>query len=65
MRALFGSVARDNPGPESKVDALLGLDPRARKILFEIARMRDELSQTPTTSWDLRADRVYRHESGG
>ena len=34
--ALFGSVVRDDFGPESDVDVLVSFDPRARRTLFDI-----------------------------
>ena len=42
--AFFGSVVRDDFGPESDVDVLVSFDPRARRTLFDIVRMQDELS---------------------
>ena len=42
--ALFGSVVRDDFGPDSDVDVLVSFDPEARRTLFDIVRMQDELS---------------------
>lgn len=42
--ALFGSVVRDDFGPESDVDVLASFDPRARHTLLDIVRLQDELS---------------------
>ena len=42
--ALFGSVLRDDFGPESDVDVLVRFDPEARRTLFDMSRMQDELS---------------------
>ena len=44
--ALFGSVLRDDFGPESDVDVLVRFDPQARHTLLDIAQMQDELSST-------------------
>jgi uncharacterized protein len=41
--ALFGSVLRDDFGPDSDVDVLVTFAPDARRTLFDLARMRDEL----------------------
>ena len=41
--ALFGSVVRDDFGPESDVDLLVSFDPGIRRTLFDIVRMEDEL----------------------
>ena len=43
--ALFGSVVRDNFGPDSDVDVLISFDPSARRTLFDMVRMQDELSR--------------------
>ena len=43
--ALFGSVMRDDFGPESDVDVLVSFDPGARRTLFDMVRMEDELSR--------------------
>lgn len=42
--ALFGSVVRDDFGPDSDVDVLVEFDPEAHPTLFDIVRMQDELS---------------------
>ena len=42
--ALFGSVVRDDFGPDSDVDVLVSFAPEARRTLFDIVRMQDELS---------------------
>ena len=42
--ALFGSVLRDDFGPESDVDVLVRFDPQARHTLFDLAQMQDDLS---------------------
>ena len=42
--ALFGSVMRDDFRPDSDVDVLVSFAPQARRTLFDIVRMQDELS---------------------
>lgn len=42
--ALFGSVLRDDFGPQSDVDVLVRFDPRARHTLFDMVRMQAELT---------------------
>jgi len=51
--ALFGSVLRDDFGPESDVDMLVRFGPRARHTLLDIAQMQDELSATLGRAVDL------------
>ena len=41
--ALFGSVLRDDFGPESDIDVLVSFDPAARHTLFDMVRMEEEL----------------------
>ena len=41
--ALFGSVLRDDFGPESDVDVLVSLDETARHTLFDLHQMEEEL----------------------
>ncbi len=41
--ALFGSVVREDFGPDSDVDVLIQFQPQARHTLFDMARMEDEL----------------------
>ena len=43
--ALFGSVLRDDFGPESDVDVLVTFEREAPWSLFDIATMRDELAR--------------------
>ena len=43
--ALFGSVLRDDFRPESDVDVLVSIDPKAHIGLFEIAEMGLELEE--------------------
>ena len=41
--ALFGSVLRDDFGPDSDIDVLAGFDEAARHTLFDLDRMEEEL----------------------
>ena len=41
--ALFGSVLRDDFGPDSDVDVLVKFAPEAGHSLFDMVRMREEL----------------------
>ena len=43
--AVFGSVLREDFGPESDIDVLVSIDPRARIGLCEIAEMKIELEK--------------------
>lgn len=54
--ALFGSAVREDFGPESDVDVLISFDLRARRTLFDIVRMQDELSRM----FDRKVDLVTR-----
>ena len=51
--ALFGSVLRDDFGPDSDVDVLVRFDPRARHTLLDIVQIQDELSSTLGRGTDL------------
>lgn len=51
--SLFGSVLRDDFGPESDVDVMVRFDPRARHTLFDLAGMQDELSTLLGRKTDL------------
>lgn len=41
--ALFGSVLREDFAPESDVDVLVSFEPDARRTLFDLVDMQDEL----------------------
>ena len=41
--AFFGSVVRDDFGPDSDVDVLVSFDPTVRYGLFDLVHMEDEL----------------------
>ena len=43
--ALFGSVVREDFGPDSDVDVLIQFQPQARHTLLDMARMEEELRQ--------------------
>ncbi len=43
--ALFGSVLRDDFGPDSDIDILAGFDESARHTLFDMDRMEEELKE--------------------
>lgn len=49
----FGSVLRDDFGPESDVDLLVTFAPEAGWTLFDMARMRDELMRLLGREVDL------------
>ena len=51
--ALFGSVLRDDFGPESDVDVLVRFEPQARHTLLDMARMQAELSRILGREVDL------------
>jgi predicted nucleotidyltransferase len=51
--SLFGSVLRDDFRPDSDVDVLVRFDPEARRTLFDLARMQDELQQILGRNVDL------------
>jgi predicted nucleotidyltransferase len=54
--ALFGSVLRDDFGPQSDVDVMVCFDQGSRHTLFDLARMQDELS----TIFGRKADLIER-----
>ncbi len=54
--ALFGSVLRDDFRPDSDVDILVVFSPGARRGLFDLVEMEDEL----TSIFGRRADLVTR-----
>jgi predicted nucleotidyltransferase len=64
--AFFGSVLRDDFGPESDVDVLVEFAPRSRVTLLDMVRMQDELSEIIGRRVDLRTkgflSRYFRDE---
>ena len=53
--ALFGSVLRDDFGPDSDVDVLVRFEPDARHTLLDLAEMENELTRTLGRKVDLVA----------
>ena len=51
--ALFGSVLRDDFGPESDVDVLVTFAPEAHRTLFDLVHMQDELREILGREVDL------------
>ncbi len=51
--ALFGSVLRDDFGPDSDVDVLARFEEEARHTLFDLDRMEEELSRMLGRQVDL------------
>jgi uncharacterized protein len=56
--AFFGSVLRDDFGPDSDVDVLVTFSPGSGRSLFERVEMRDELSQLLGRPVDLVSRRA-------
>ena len=54
---LFGSVLREDFGPESDVDVLVRFAPQARHSVFDLMRMEAELTQV----FGRKVDLVDRH----
>ncbi len=55
--AVFGSVLRDDFGPESDIDVLVTFSPDARWTLFDHVRMQDELASLLGRNVDLVSKR--------
>lgn len=51
--ALFGSVLREDFGPDSDIDVLVHFDSQARHTLLDIAQMENELSRMLGREVDL------------
>jgi predicted nucleotidyltransferase len=51
--ALFGSVLREDFGPDSDIDALVSFAPDARWSLLDLVRMQDELKAVLGREVDL------------
>ena len=51
--ALFGSVLRDDFGPESDIDVLVRFSPTATPTLLDLERMEDELTRLLGRKVDL------------
>jgi len=52
--ALFGSVLREDFGPDSDIDVLVEFEPGRTPDLFTMVRMQDELGQMLGREVDLR-----------
>jgi uncharacterized protein len=55
--SLFGSVLRDDFSPDSDIDVLVRFDPNARRTLFDLVRMQDELKAILGREVDLVSQR--------
>ncbi len=51
--ALFGSVLRDDFGPQSDVDVLVRFEPQARHTLLDMAQMQTDLARILGRKVDL------------
>ena len=63
--SLFGSILRDDFGPDSDIDVLVEFAPGARVSLFQLGGMLNELSEMLGRQVDLKtpgfiADRILR-----
>lgn len=56
--AFFGSVLRDDFGPDSDIDVLVVFAPEAKHSLFDKVRMEDELEQIFKRTVDLVSRRA-------
>ncbi|HBS28016.1 MAG TPA: nucleotidyltransferase [Phycisphaerales bacterium] len=62
--ALFGSVLRDDFGPESDVDVLVSFAPEAQWTYFQVFNLQDELERLLGRRIDLLTRRsVERHHN--
>lgn len=59
--ALFGSVLRDDFGPESDIDVLITFTSDARHSLFDLVAMQDELQSILSRKVDLIEKAVLRN----
>ena len=55
--AVFGSALRDDFGPDSDIDLLVRFAPDAKRTLFDMVRMQDELSAMFGRNVDLLSRR--------
>jgi predicted nucleotidyltransferase len=64
--ALFGSVLRDDFGPDSDIDVLVEFEPGHKPGFFELVKMEEELSTLFGRTVDLRTpqdlSRYFRDE---
>lgn len=63
--ALFGSVLRDDFGPESDVDVLVTFEPSAKIGLFSFARMERELAAVIGRPVDIAMKRAVNRNPNG
>ena len=61
--ALFGSVLRDDFGPESDIDVLVSFEDSARHTLFDMVRMEGELKALFGREVDLVSRRGIERSS--
>lgn len=61
--ALFGSVLRDDFGPESDIDMLVSFEDSARHTLFDMVRMEQELKTLFGREVDLVSRRGIERSS--
>jgi uncharacterized protein len=59
--ALFGSVLREDFGPDSDIDVLISFAPEADWGLFDHLRMEEELSHLFNRNVDLLTRRAVEH----
>src|SRR5947208_6530101 len=59
--ALFGSVLREDFSPQSDVDVLVAFAPEARRSLFDLVEMREELAELFGREVDLVSQRGLRN----
>lgn len=59
--ALFGSILRDNFGPDSDVDVLVTFEPSAPWTLWDLSRMRAELEAIFGREVDLVEKKALRN----
>jgi len=59
--ALFGSVLRDDFGPESDIDVLVRFEPTARWDFWDLLDMREELAELAGRPVDLVEEDALRN----
>ncbi|HEX3526496.1 MAG TPA: nucleotidyltransferase family protein [Thermoanaerobaculia bacterium] len=59
--ALFGSVLREDFSPQSDVDVLVAFTPEARRSLFDLVEMKNELAELFGREVDLVSQRGLRN----
>jgi predicted nucleotidyltransferase len=61
--ALFGSVLREDFGPDSDIDVLVSFTPDAKHSLFDLVRMEDALSEIFGRKVDLVTRRAVERSA--